>query len=220
MIKIAPSILGADLARLGQEIQVVEEAGAELLHLDIMDGNFVPNISFGLALVKKIRPHSRLIFDAHLMVNEPGRFIDDFVEAGADLITIHHESCLHIHRVIQQVKDCGIKVGVALNPGTPVAVLADLLPELNMVTLMSVNPGFCGQKFIPFTLEKCRSLSKIRDKKGLDFDIQIDGGVGLDNVEEIVRAGANVLVAAAAIFGAADSAQAVRDLLLKAESID
>ncbi len=200
MYRLAPSILAADFTKLGQEIQATEENGAEYLHLDVMDGAFVPSISFGMPLISSIRKVSGQIFDVHMMVEEPGRYVEAMKEAGADLICVHQEACAHLDRTITQIKELGLKAGVALNPATPISLLDCVLEQVDMVLIMSVNPGFGGQKFIPYTLEKVRRLRQTLNERYLSTDIQVDGGVTLANSEALLDAGANILVAGSAIF--------------------
>ncbi|MDO5695406.1 MAG: ribulose-phosphate 3-epimerase [Eubacteriales bacterium] len=198
---LSPSLLAADFGRLAEEIEAVERAGCKYLHIDVMDGLYVPSISFGMPVMKSIRKYTDMIFDVHLMIREPGRFIQDFADAGADLITIHPESVVHLDRTVQQIKQAGLKVGCTLNPATPLQTLEYVLPSLDMVLLMSVNPGFGGQKYIPYVTEKIRALRRIIVERGLDTDIEVDGGVKLDNLDEVLDAGANIIVAGSAVFG-------------------
>ncbi len=200
MLKLAPSILAADFKILGQQVVDVAEAGAQYIHLDVMDGAFVPSISFGMPVIGSLRSCTDRIFDVHMMVEVPGRYINDMKEAGADLICVHAEACTHLDRTMNQIKEAGLKAGVALNPATSLSVLDQILPELDMVLIMSVNPGFGGQKFIPYTLEKVRALRRICIERHLETDIQVDGGVTCDNVRELIEAGANVFVAGSAVF--------------------
>lgn len=200
MYKLSPSILAADFANLNEQILEVKRAGAEYLHLDVMDGSFVPSISFGMPVITALRSVSNLVFDVHLMIEEPIRYIDDFANAGADIICIHAESCKHLNRTVMAIKDRGLKAAVALNPATPLNILEYILPEVSMILLMSVNPGFGGQKFIPSTLDKLRQLKKMIEDAKLSIDIEVDGGVTLENVAEIMEAGANVIVAGTAVF--------------------
>jgi len=207
---LAPSVLSAPFGRLAEAIQTVESAGADWLHLDVMDGKFVPNISFGQPVVRAIRSITTLPLDVHLMIEDPGRYAQDFVKAGADTLTVHLEACTHLHRNIHQIKDLGIKAGVAINPHTPVESLLPVLADLDLVCLMSVNPGFGGQAFIPSTMSKLHALNQYRQERGLRFGIEIDGGVDLSNALALMEAGANVLVAGQSVFGQADPAGAVR----------
>ncbi len=209
MIKIAPSILSADFSNLIRDIGKVEEAGVDLLHIDVMDGHFVPNITIGPLVMHSIRNKTKLPFDVHLMIENPDRYIEDFVKAGADIITVHAEVCTHLHRTIQNIKSFGIKAAVSLNPATPLNVLEFILDDLDMVLLMSVNPGFGGQKFIPIVLDKIKALRHVLAERGLNTDIQVDGGINLENIKDIVNAGANVLVAGSAIFNSKDIAATV-----------
>jgi len=200
MIKISPSILSADFSRLGEHIKDLETCGADMIHIDVMDGMFVPNISFGTPIIKSIRKLTKLPFDVHLMIEEPSRYIEDFVKAGADIITIHYETDRHIDRTVNFIKSFGVKVGVALNPATPVDSIKHLISNLDMVLIMSVNPGFGGQKFIKYSLDKIKEVRSLADKYNKGIIIQVDGGVDEVNIGQVVSSGANVIVAGSAVF--------------------
>lgn len=197
---LAPSILSSDFSRLGEELALVEKNDVSMLHIDVMDGMFVPSISLGFPVIESIRKDSGMIFDVHLMIKEPERYLERFAAAGADIITVHAEACLHLHRTIQQIRQLGKKCGVALNPATPLSALDYVLEDLDMVLLMTVNPGFGGQSFIPAMYEKIHGLRELITKKNLNIDIEVDGGIKTANVERAIEAGANVLVAGSAVF--------------------
>lgn len=201
MVKLAPSILSADFSNLLEDVKAVEAAGVEYLHIDVMDGHFVPNISFGAPILAALKGKTSLFMDVHLMIENPDRYISDFVKAGADLINVHVEACPHLHRTVQMIKEHGVKAAVALNPATPLSVLDEILPMLDMVLLMSVNPGFGGQSYIDSVTDKIERLKAEIDRRGLSCDIQVDGGIKASNVKQVVDAGANVIVAGSAIFG-------------------
>ncbi|MBF4761487.1 ribulose-phosphate 3-epimerase, partial [Clostridioides difficile] len=202
--------LSADFAKLLEDVRKVESAGCEYLHIDVMDGHFVPNITLGPLVVKSLKKENiNMVFDAHLMIENPDQYIEEFVKAGCDIITVHQEACVHLHRTIQNIKSHGIKAGVVLNPATPVDTIKHVLPDLDMVLLMSVNPGFGGQSFIPCVLDKIKELKAIIDSQGLNIDIEVDGGISPKNVAEVVQAGANVIVAGSAIFGSDDIQETV-----------
>ncbi len=200
MIKIAPSILSANFIKLGEEIKAAEEAGVDMLHIDIMDGHFVPNITIGPFIVESIRQATSLPLDVHLMIEEPDTYINDFINAGADYVTVHLEASVHLHRTVQLIKETGVKAGVSLNPATPVWSLEHILPDIHLVLLMSVNPGFGGQKFIPQALDKIRILKKFINEKGLTTLIEVDGGINVDNAKDVASAGADILVMGSAFF--------------------
>ena len=212
MIKLAPSILSADFARLLEDVKKVEKAGCEYLHIDVMDGHFVPNITLGPAIVKSLRKDVNMVFDAHLMIENPDNYIKEFADAGCDIIVVHQEACTHLHRTIQNIKSHGVKAGVALNPATPIETIKYVLEDVDMVLLMSVNPGFGGQSYIPVVTKKIKELRSLIDEMGLDIDIELDGGVKPSNISEVVNAGANVIVAGSAIFNAGDIDEAVKSL--------
>ncbi|HEV2828566.1 MAG TPA: ribulose-phosphate 3-epimerase [Pyrinomonadaceae bacterium] len=211
-IDIAPSILSADFSRLNDEIDAVKRGGATILHVDVMDGHFVPNLTVGLPVVKSIAQATDLPIDAHLMISEPGRYAQQFVEAGASMVSVHVEADAHLHRTLGSIKAAGAQAGVVLNPATPIESLAEALSYVDYVLVMSVNPGFGGQKFIPTSIDKLRRLRRMIDDRQLDIRIEIDGGVDLENIASVVNAGADIIVAGSAIFGAADPESAVRGL--------
>jgi len=212
MVQIVPSILSADFARLGEEIARVERGGATMLHVDVMDGHFVPNLTLGPPLVESVRKVTKLVLDVHLMVSDPDFFAPIFIEAGADQVSVHYEAATHLDRTVRNIQSLGARAGVVLNPATPVSVLEDILPVVDFVLIMSVNPGFGGQKFIPNALNKIRRLDQIRNERRLDFAIEIDGGVNDENLPRIVEAGCDWLVAGSHVFHSADAAATVKNM--------
>jgi ribulose-phosphate 3-epimerase len=210
MVKISPSILSADFSKLGEEVAAAEKAGAELIHIDVMDGHFVPNITIGPLVVKAIRDVTKLPFDVHLMIENPDKYIKEFADSGADIITVHEEASVHLHRTIQNIKECGAKAGVSLNPATPLGSIEPVLHYLDMVLIMSVNPGFGGQKFIPETLQKIKQLEGMINERKLNIDIEVDGGVTVDNVSEVDFAGADIVVMGSAFYNSEDYAATVK----------
>ncbi|TCS84354.1 ribulose-phosphate 3-epimerase [Tepidibacillus fermentans] len=212
MIKIAPSILSADFFQLGEEVKTVEEGGADLLHIDVMDGHFVPNITIGPLVVEAIKPKTNLPLDVHLMILNPDQYIEPFIKSGADIISVHVEATYHLHRTIHLIKNLGAKASVAINPATPLQVIDYVLEDLDMVLLMTVNPGFGGQSFIPQVLPKIKALKELIDKRGLSTDIEVDGGINDKTVKQVIDAGANVIVAGSYIFRQRDRKQAINHL--------
>lgn len=212
LIEIAPSILAADFSRLGEEIAAVERGGATILHVDVMDGHFVPNITVGLPVVKSLARSTRLKIDAHLMISEPGRYAEQFVSAGARMVSVHVEADAHLHRTLMSIKTAGAEAGVVLNPATSLGEIEEALPYADYVLVMSVNPGFGGQDFIPRSLDKLSHLRRIIDERGLGTRIEVDGGIDRGNIEQVVAAGAEIIVAGSAIFGARDPETAAREL--------
>ncbi|WP_195999687.1 ribulose-phosphate 3-epimerase [Clostridium sp. 1001271B_151109_B4] len=213
MVKIAPSILSADFSKLGEEVIRLHDAGADFIHIDVMDGEFVPNISFGMPVIKAIRNKTDKVFDVHLMINNPQRYIDDFIDAGADIITLHYEAEKHLDRAVQYIKSKGIKAAVALNPATPTVVLKNIIGILDMVLIMSVNPGFGGQSFIPYSLDKIKEVKQMAiEANNKDILIQVDGGIDSNNVKDVVEAGANVIVAGSAVFKGGNIEQNIKSL--------
>ncbi len=213
MIELAPSILSADFAHLAEQVARAQEGGASVIHVDIMDGHFVPNLTIGPPVVKSLRKVTKLPLDCHLMIDNPDEFIPIFAEAGADWISIHQEATVHLNRSLQHIRDHGVRAGVVINPATPVGTLFEVLEMVDYVLVMSVNPGFGGQKFLPNSLHKMRHLAEIRAQRGLNYRIEVDGGVGLDTVAEVVRAGAEILVAGNAVFGKGDPKTNAEQLL-------
>lgn len=210
MAKLAPSILSADFSRLAEQVNEIEKAGAHLIHVDVMDGHFVPNITFGAPVMKSLLGKTGIPFDVHLMIENPDMYIADFVTENTEYITVHQEACIHLHRTIQNIRSHGVKAGVSINPATPVCMIEEVLSDVDMVLVMSVNPGFGGQKFIPSALDKIRALDNIRKERNLDFVIEIDGGAGADNIDEILAAGTDIVVAGSSVFKKGDIGEQVR----------
>ena len=219
--KIAPSILSADFWKLGEDVMMIEKGGADVVHVDVMDGHFVPNITIGPLIVKALKGRTSLPLDVHLMIKNPGLYLEDFIKAGADYLTVHYEASTHLHREIQVIKQAGVKAGVALNPHTPVSVLEDIIEELDLVLIMSVNPGFGGQKYIPNSAKKLKQIKSLIAEKGLEhIEIEVDGGVKEENIAEIAAAGADILVAGSAIYGAEDPIAVIQSMKQRLEPIE
>ncbi|WIW69559.1 MULTISPECIES: ribulose-phosphate 3-epimerase [Anaerosinus] len=212
MIKISPSILSADFSKLGEEIKNIDQAGAEMVHIDVMDGHFVPNLTIGAPVIAALRKITTKIFDVHLMVENPQDYVVSFAKAGTDIFTFHIETAPHVHRIIQNIKENNMKVGIALNPGTPLTTINEILDDIDMVLLMTVNPGFGGQKFIPSVLKKIKELKEMIRARNLNIDIQVDGGINKVTAPQVVAAGANILVAGSAIYGSDNIAKSIEDL--------
>lgn len=213
MKRLAPSILSADFSRLGEHVAEIEKGGAHLIHVDVMDGHFVPNISFGATIMKSLVGKTSMPFDVHLMIETPDKYIPEFVTPQTEFITVHQEACTHLHRTVQLIKSLGVKAGVALNPATSLSTLDYILEDVDMVLIMSVNPGFGGQKFIPSAMDKIRELAMIREEMGLNFEIQVDGGACLENAAELIEAGVDIMVAGSAVFGAPDIPKRAADFV-------
>lgn len=213
MVRLAPSILSADFSKLGEQVETIEKAGAQVIHVDVMDGHFVPNISYGATVMKSLCGKTKLPFDVHLMIENPDKYVADFVTDQTEFIVVHQEACPHLHRTIQNIKSLGVKAGVAINPATSLSTLDFILEEVDLVLVMSVNPGFGGQKFIKSALAKVDALKQIKDTHGLNYEIEIDGGIGLDNVKEVIDAGVELVVAGSAVFGAPDIDARVKEFL-------
>lgn len=213
MFEIAPSILSADFTKLAEEIRAIEKGGATVLHFDVMDGRFVPNITVGLPVLKSVRKATKMTIDAHLMIVEPNRYAVEFVKAGADMVSVHVEADVHLQRTLTAIREAGGKAGIAINPATPLSALEEALPHADFILLMSVNPGFGGQKFISTSLDKLRRLRQMIDERGLDVKIEIDGGIDAGNIQKIVESGAEIIVAGSAVFGGGKPTQAVKELI-------
>src|SRR5277367_6538266 len=216
MVEVLPSILSADFAHLGDDVAAAERGGAKIIHVDVMDGHFVPNLSLGFPVIQSLRKATKLIFDCHLMIENPDDFIPEFAEVGANWVSVHFEACRHLHRTLEHIREHGMEPAVVINPATPVAFLDEVLPLVHHVLVMSVNPGFGGQKFIPFALDKIRRLAEIRKERNLSYRIEVDGGVDHETIQSVVQAGADLLVAGNAVFGKGDGESATRELTLAA----
>lgn len=219
MIKIAPSMLSADFARLGEQIEEISGAGADYIHVDVMDGHFVPNISFGASVMKSLNHVSSAPYDVHLMIEDPDKYLEDFVTDRTEFITVHQEACPHLNRTIQHLHSCGVKAGVALNPGSPVCLLDEVLDEADMILIMSVNPGFGGQSLIPSTLKKIRKLAALREQEGYAWQLEIDGGVNMETIADVSASGVDIMVAGSAVFKAEDLGGRVKELRAAAEAV-
>ena len=213
MIQLSPSILSADFSRLGKSVETIEKAGAHLIHVDVMDGHFVPNISFGSAVMKSLAGKTSMAFDVHLMIEEPDRYLEDFVTEQTEYITVHQEACVHLNRTLQHIKSLGVKAGIALNPATPLSVLEYCLEDVDMVLIMSVNPGFGGQRFIPSALNKVKRLYRMKNERNPELKIEIDGGINLSNVRSVTDAGVEIVVAGSSVFGCEDVAGSVKKFI-------
>ena len=216
-IQLAPSILSADFGRLEEDVKAIETGGAHLIHVDVMDGHFVPNISFGAAVMKSLQGRTNLPFDVHLMIENPDQYLEEFVTPQTEYITVHQEACVHLHRTLQHIRDTGVKAGVSINPATPLCMLDEVLEEADLILIMSVNPGFGGQKMIPATLRKIEALQKRKQEQGLRYMIEIDGGVNPDNIARVKEAGTEIIVAGSAVFKAEDIPERVRELIRRAQ---